>query len=102
MTGAQNGTYLAAANVVPGLGGGGHDMNPISMLVTRLNAAERQGAIAQQGIKVIDFITLTDTIIIPGDLSKESFAKNVPFVGTHFTVFADPGVIAQSLQFLKT
>jgi hypothetical protein len=102
MTGAQNGTELAATNFVPGLGGGGYDMNPLSPLVTRLNAAERQGAIEQQGIKTIVFFTLTDTIIIPGDLNKEKFAKNVPFVGTHFTVFADPGVIAQSVQFLRT
>jgi triacylglycerol esterase/lipase EstA (alpha/beta hydrolase family) len=102
LTGAQNGTALASANVVPGLFGGGADMNPLSSLVTRLNAAERQGAIQEQGIKTIVFYSVSDGIIIPGDLCKESFAKNVLFAGTHFTVFADPSVLAQSLQFIKT
>jgi triacylglycerol esterase/lipase EstA (alpha/beta hydrolase family) len=98
MAGAQNGTALASAIVVGG--GGAADMNPLSLLVTRVNLNEKK-AIAEQGIKTLVFYSLTDGVIVPGNLCVESFARNVPFVGTHLTVYADPGVVAQSLNFLK-
>jgi triacylglycerol lipase len=99
LAGAQNGTALASAVVVGG--GGAASMNPLSLLVTRVNAAERQGKLAEQNVKTIVFYTLTDGVILPGDLCKEAYAKNVPFVGTHLTVYNDVSVIAQSLNFIK-
>lgn len=96
--GAQNGTALASAIVVGG--GGAADMNPLSLLVTRLNATERQ-SLSSQGVKTIVFYTMTDGIIIPGNLPMESFAKNVMVGGTHLTIYADAGVLNQTVNFLK-
>jgi triacylglycerol lipase len=98
MAGAQNGTALASAVIVGG--GGAADMNPFSLLVSRLNRTEKQ-VVAEQGIKSIVFYTLTDGVIFPGDLPKEDYARNVPFLGTHLTVYVDVSVIAQSINFLK-
>ena len=98
LAGAQNGTMLASAVIVGG--GGAADMNPLSLLVGRLNAAEAR-EIPAQNVNSIIFYTLTDGVIIPGDLCKEKWAKNVPFIGTHLTVYADPIVIKQGLDFIK-
>jgi triacylglycerol lipase len=100
LTGAQNGTNLAAAAIGPNSSPA--DMNPRSPLVTRLNANEKQ-ALSQQGVRTIVFWTTTDTIIIPGNLARESFAeRNVQFVGNHFTILADASVIAQAVAFVRT
>jgi triacylglycerol esterase/lipase EstA (alpha/beta hydrolase family) len=96
--GAQNGTALASAVVVGG--GGAADMNPLSLLVTRLNATEKQ-ALASQGVKTIVFWTPTDGVIIPGNLPIESFARNVMVGGTHLTVYVDGGVLNQTVNFLQ-
>jgi triacylglycerol esterase/lipase EstA (alpha/beta hydrolase family) len=99
LSGAQNGTALASAVAVGG--GGAAAMNPLSLLVTQLNAKEK-ASLAQQGVKTIVFYTDTDGIIIPGALSREDFAKIEYFVGTHFTVYLDAGVLNKSSDFLKS
>jgi triacylglycerol esterase/lipase EstA (alpha/beta hydrolase family) len=100
LTGAQNGTWLAGLAVLPN--SSPTDMNPAGALVRELNGKER-AALSAQGVQTIVFWTPTDTIIIPGDLSRESFAvRNVQFVGNHFTILADASIVQQSIRFATT
>jgi triacylglycerol esterase/lipase EstA (alpha/beta hydrolase family) len=99
MSGAQNGTALASAVAVGG--GGAAAMNPLSLLVTQLNQKEK-AALSEQGVKTIVFYTDSDGIIIPGALSREDFATIEYFVGTHFTVYLDAGVLNKTSTFLKS
>jgi triacylglycerol lipase len=100
LTGAQNGTNLAALAFLPN--SSPTDMNPNGALVRELNSKER-AALGEQGVSTIVFWTTTDTIIIPGNLARESFAvRNVQFVGNHFTILADASIVQQAIRFAST
>lgn len=101
LAGADNGTGIA--NLCGFLWDSCKDMAGTSDTITKLKA--NWGQITTQGIKVEAQWSSNDGIITPATNSKElAPAKNVQVASsiTHGTIASDAGVLAETINFLKT